>query len=136
MKRSKRHNKKVNKKDLMASQCFIAKQNRNNYESIFCADGHPEYTGSTLSHHYRDHSKIHNLIQEGDISNLGNDIPQCKFYDDDFGFTRPFDNMDSMVEFYRQCGCSYGYIYSNEWYAIHITPNGTSPVNLNLLTNA
>ena len=120
----------------MASQCFIAKLNSNEYESIFCADGHPEVTGSTLTRNYQDDSKITSLIKEGDISNLGKDIPQCRFYDEDFGFTRPFSDMDSMVEFYRQCGCSYGYIYATEWYAIHITANGTSPVNLNLLANA
>lgn len=138
MKLFKRHNKKVTHKDLMASRCFIAIVNDDlEYDSIFCADGHPEFTGSTLVYHYSDESIVTNLIQEGDISNLGHSISDCKFYDKDFGFNRSFKNMDSMVEFYRQCGCNYGYIYgAHEWMAIHITADGTAPVNLNLLTNA
>ena len=138
MKRSKRHNRKVSNKDLMSSHCFIAKINSaQEYESVFCADGHPEYTGSTLNYHYKNESKAYQLIQEGDISTLSKDIAQTKFYDEDYGFIRPFNEFETMVDYYRQCGCTYGYIFAKrEWNAIHITDTGTNTVKLNSLTNA
>ena len=77
------------------------------------------------------------LIQEGDISTLGKDIAQTKFYDEDYGFIRPFNEFETMVDYYRQCGCTYGYIFAKrEWNAIHITDTGTNTVKLNSLTNA
>jgi hypothetical protein len=138
MKHFSRHNKKVNRKDLMASRCFISVFKESfEYDSIFCADGHPEFTGNTLVRHYNDERDVIRLIEEGDVSNLGDTLSECKFYDEDFGFNRSFSSMDSMVQFYRECGCNYGYIYvGDEWKCIHITSNGTSPVNLNLLTHA
>lgn len=138
MKLFKRHNNKVTAKDLMASRCFISIFDENkNYNSIFCADGHPEFTGHTLVRHYKNQKDVISLIEEGDVSNLGNTVSKCKFYDEDFGFNRTFEDLDSMVQYYRECGCNYGYIYAQgEWNSIHITPEGTSPVNLNLLTNA
>jgi len=122
----------------MTSRCFIAYLNDSReYDSIFCADGHPEYVGNTLVRHYSSEEHATSLITEGDISFLGNNLKESKFYDEDFGFNRSFSTMDAMVEFYRQCGCNYGYVYAqDEWFALYITPDGTSPVNLNLLTNA
>jgi len=137
MKFFKKHNGNVTAKDLMASRCFISIFDQNKYLSIFCADGHPESIGSVLKKNYAAQNLVEELLNNGDVFQLEKSVSSSRFYDDDFGFNRQFDNLDTMVEYYRECGCNYGYIYAqNEWNSIHITSKGTSPVNLSLLTNA
>lgn len=132
------HNMTVTSKDLMASRCFISIFKGNfEYDSIFCADGHPEYTGYTLMRYYEHKNDVINLIQDGDISNLETTISECKFYDDSFNSHRTFSSITSMIEFYQECGCDYGYIYVDyDWQCVHITNNESSFINLNVLINA
>jgi hypothetical protein len=134
------HNKKANQKKPM-SRCCIAIFNQNNvFESVFCVDGNPEITGNTLQRNY-DPGEVFDLMKCGDISYLGESLDQCSFYDSDFGCTRTFNGLDEMIDFYRECGCDYAYIFTYSslewgWTAYHIQPTGFSPVNLELLTNA
>ena len=98
------HNDIVTIKDLMSSRCFISIFKGNfEYDSIFCADGHPEYAGYTLVRYYDRKPDVIRLIQDGDMSNLAPIITECKFYDDSFKSNRTFSSMDSMIEFYREC---------------------------------
>ena len=132
------HNDIVTIKDLMSSRCFISIFKGNfEYDSIFCADGHPEYAGYTLVHYYDRKPVVIRLIQDGDMSNLASTIIECKFYDDSFKSNRTFSSMDSMIEFYRECGCDYGYVYvDDDWQCLDISSSESSFVNLNLLINA
>lgn len=133
-----RDNRVVNEKNLMSSRCFISIFKDNfEYDSIFCADGHPEFTGYTLVNHYYRKSDVINLIQDGDVYNLGVNVFECKFYDDRFKSQRTFSSMNSMIDFYRECACDYGYIYiDEEWKSVHITSDDSCFVNLNVLINA
>jgi hypothetical protein len=123
MKLNPRHNKKVTQKDLMASLACIALLNDNfEYESVFCADGHPKVTGQTLQSCYNDPSKIKEIISKGDLFSLTSNPETCSFYDSTLGFNRTFKTLDEMVEYYRECGCNYAYIFDyNGWntYSIH-----------------
>jgi len=131
------YNKKVNSKDLMTSHSFISIYLDGRYQSIFCLDGHPEVLAKTLRNHYGTKESTFSLIQHGDLIKLGKSIKNSKFYDNDYGFNRTFDNLDEMIQCYRECYCQYGYIFiGDEWVSYNIHENGFSPANLELLTNA
>lgn len=144
MKSIKRHNKKVNHKDLMTSRCCIAILNQSyEYESVFCADGHPEATGRTLTEYYNSPSKIEKLISMGDLFSLTVHPETCGFYDNSLGFNRTFKHLNEMIEYYRECGCNYAYVFNckdpihysafeYEWDTYSIQSDVYSLVNLKL----
>lgn len=51
------------------------KQDDGTYKSIYChSDGYLEYNGVILYNHYKDKSKVEDLIKLGDISRLGKEV--------------------------------------------------------------
>lgn len=76
----------------MATRCYIALKENNEYKAIYCHyDGYPEVTGELLEDYYTDINKIRKLINLGDISYLQEevDIPEGKLH----SFDKPLSNV-------------------------------------------
>lgn len=60
----------------MAAHAFIAiKTGENKYKSVYCHfDGYLDGVGRMLHNHYKNETKVHNLIEMGDMSFLAEDI--------------------------------------------------------------
>jgi hypothetical protein len=60
----------------MATRSSISMRNPDgSYTSIYCHwDGYPDYNGAILYHHYRDESRIRQLMELGALSSLGPDL--------------------------------------------------------------
>lgn len=96
-------------------------------------DGYPAYTGKMLQEHYRETSKIVEMVELGDQSVLAPEIvpkgphsfdsPEegvTIFYGRDRGETgvepREFESLEKFVEHFADCWCEYFYIYAHgEW---------------------
>ena len=85
----------------MATRSVIAKLDNKGAKAIYChSDGYLEHVGRVLDGHYRDESKVDELLEHGDVSslneNIGEKLPfndymlfhekkQCRFYHRDRG---------------------------------------------------
>ena len=105
------------------------------------SDGYLEHAGRILDEHYRDESKVDELIALGDLSaidkNIGNKIEfgnyklraenkQCVFYHRDRGEKYAhFDLLDSEIDLIkfakRSCDAEYVYMFAyGYWYVLDI----------------
>lgn len=61
----------------MSTRCYIGKldDKSNDVKFIYCHfDGYPEYVGYMLDTYYKDHGKVEDLLDLGDISSLNENI--------------------------------------------------------------
>ena len=59
----------------MATRATIAKLDNNGVKAIYLhSDGYLEYAGRILDEHYRDESKLNELLAHGDVSSLNENI--------------------------------------------------------------
>ena len=102
------------------------------------SDGYLEHAGRILAEHYKDESKVDELIAHGDVSSLGENIgvkldfndyksfhenKQCRFYGRDRGEgnrVKPVTLEDdiALLEFaFEKCDADYVYMYAfGTWY--------------------
>ena len=68
----------------MGTRSYIIAKKDGRYEGVYCHwDGYIEGNGWTLNEHYRDESKVFDLINHGDMSHLEEEVGQCVFYNDE-----------------------------------------------------
>ena len=114
----------------MATRATIAKLDKNGVKAIYLhSDGYLEHAGRILDEHYRDESKVDELIALGDLSaidkNIGNKIEfgnyklrveneQCVAYCRDRGEKYAhFDLLDSELDLIKcaKRSCDAEYVY-------------------------
>ena len=119
----------------MATRATIAKMEKDGsgIKAIYLhSDGYLEHAGRILDEHYRDESKVDELLAHGDVSSLNENIgvkldfndlksfyenKQCRFYARDRGEQhRHFDLLDSeldLIKFVKNsCNADYVYLYA------------------------
>lgn len=67
----------------MSTPCFIGKVDNktDDVRFIYCHfDGYPEYVGDVLNTYYKDHGKVEDLLDLGDISVLGQEVSASPSY--------------------------------------------------------
>ena len=108
------------------------------------SDGYLEHAGRILAEHYKDESKVDELLDQGDVSSLGENIgvkldfndlksfyenKQCRFYGRDRGEQhRHFDLLDSELDLIKfaknSCNAEYVYLYAyGYWYVYSVEDN-------------
>ena len=112
----------------MATRSVIAKLDNKGAKAIYChSDGYLEHVGRVLDGHYRDESKVDELLEHGDVSslneNIGEKLPfndymlfhekkQCRFYHRDRGEDLMFNEFESDIEYLEWAGdVANGFIY-------------------------
>ena len=136
----------------MATRAIIAKLDNKGVQAIYNhSDGYLEHAGRILAEHYRDKSKVDELLAHGDVSiideNIGvkidfNDYKtryankQCKFYHRDRGEDRKeaatLKDENELIEFASQkCMAEYIYMFAyGHWYVYDVY-NGSAYGELN-----
>jgi hypothetical protein len=102
----------------MATRSLIGLETHDGIKYVYChCDGYPEYQLEMLSEHYQDRSKVEELISNGGMSQLREEIDQINFYKDkhkevvDIGVCfSPLAYGDKM----EKHGCEYAYYLTNE----------------------
>tara|TARA_Y100000592_G_C5451542_1_gene309007 strand:- start:830 stop:1261 length:432 start_codon:yes stop_codon:yes gene_type:complete len=121
----------------MATRATIAKLDDNGVKAIYShSDNYLKHTGVILDKHYRDESKVDELLSHGDVSIINENIgvkldfmdyksfhenKQCRFYSRDRGEDRKAEQLKDeteLLEFaFEQCGADYVYMYAyGSWY--------------------
>ena len=120
----------------MATRATIAKLDNNGVKAIYLhSDGYLEYTGRILDEHYRDESKLNELLAHGDVSslneNIGEKLPfndymsfhekkQCRFYHRDRGEKLRIEILTSekdILDYASSCCAEYVYMFAfGYWY--------------------
>ena len=121
----------------MATRATIAKLDDNGVQAIYShSDNYLKHTGVILDKHYRDESKVDELLSHGDVSIINENIgvkldfmdyksfhenKQCRFYGRDRGEDRKAEQLKDeteLLEFaFEQCGADYVYMYAyGSWY--------------------
>ena len=113
----------------MATRSTIAKLGKNGIiKAVYCHnDGYLEHVGKVLEEHYKDESKVDELLAHGDISSLNKNIgvkidfmdyelraknEQCRFYHRDRGEDLMFNEFESDIEYIEWAeGVANGFIY-------------------------
>ena len=124
----------------MATRSVIAKLDSKSKQiaAVYCHnDGYLEHNGCILDSHYQDESKVNELLKQGDISSLGENIgekvdfgdtelihknKQCTFYYRDRGENRKnpatLEDDIALIEFANEdCDAQFIYMYAfGAWY--------------------
>ena len=129
----------------MATRATIAKLDNNGVKAIYLhSDGYLEYTGRILDEHYRDESKLNELLAHGDVSslneNIGEKLPfndymlfhekkQCRFYGRDRGEDKKeaatLKDENELIKFAtKKCDAEYIYMFAyGSWYVYDVYNN-------------
>ena len=122
----------------MATRSTIAKLGKDGIiKAVYChSDGYLEHNGKILNEHYKDESKVDELLAHGDISSLNKNIgvkidfndyklraknKQCRFYHRDRGEDFMFNEFESDIEYIEwakdSCNAEYIYMFAfGAWY--------------------
>ena len=122
----------------MATRSAIAKLGKDGIiKSVYChSEGYLEHVGKVLDEHYKDESKVDELLAHGDISFLDENIgvkidfmdyktryanKQCRFYHRDRGEDLMFNEFESDIEYIEwakdSCNAEYIYMFAfGAWY--------------------
>ena len=120
----------------MATRATIAKLDNNRVKAIYLhSDGYLEHAGRILAEHYRDESKVDELLEHGDVSslneNIGEKLPfndymsfhekkQCRFYHRDRGEKLRIEILTSekdILDYASSCCAEYVYMFAfGYWY--------------------
>ena len=129
----------------MATRATIAKLDKNGVKAIYLhSDGYLEHAGRILDEHYRDESKVDELLAHGDVSslneNIGEKLPfndymlfhekkQCRFYHRDRGEDKKeaatLGGENELVKFATEkCDAEYIYMFAyGSWYVYDVYNN-------------
>ena len=127
----------------MATRSVIAKLDNKGAKAIYChSDGYLEHVGRVLDGHYRDESKVDELLEHGDVSslneNIGEKLPfndymsfhekkQCRFYHRDRGEKLRIEILTSekdILDYASSCCAEYVYMFAfGSWYVYDVYNN-------------
>ena len=125
----------------MATRSTIAKLGKDGIiKAVYChSDGYLGHVGKVLDEHYKDESKVDELLAHGDISSLNENIgvkldfndlksfiknKQCRFYHRDRGEDFMFNEFESDVEYLEWANeIANGFIYLYAYGAWYVYDN-------------
>ena len=127
----------------MATRATIAKMEKDGsgIKAIYLhSDGYLEHAGRILNEYYQDESKVDELLAQGDVSslneNIGEKLPfddymlfhkkkQCRFYGRDRGEDLMFNEFESDIEYVEWAAeLANGFIYLYAFGAWYVYDNG------------
>ena len=137
----------------MATRATIAKMQTDGsgIKAIYLhSDGYLEHAGRILAEHYKDESKVDELLEQGDVSMLDENIgvkidfndyktryanKQCKFYMRDRGekykHAEQLKDETELIEFSKNCDVDFIYMFAyGSWYVYDVY-NGSAYGELN-----
>ena len=135
----------------MATRAIIAKLDNKGVKAIYShSDNYLEHTGRILDEHYRDESKVDELLAHGDVSiideNIGvkidfNDYKtryankQCKFYmrdrGDKYKQAEQLKDETELIEFSNNCDVDFIYMFAYGYWYVYDIHNGEAYNELN-----
>lgn len=135
----------------MATRAIIAKLDNKGVKAIYNhSDGYLEHAGRILAEHYRDESKVDELLSHGDVSiideNIGvkidfNDYKtryankQCKFYMRDRGekykHAEQLKDETELIEFSNNCDVDFIYMFAYGYWYVYDIHNGEAYNEIN-----
>ena len=135
----------------MATRAIIAKLDDKGVKAIYNhSDGYLEHAGRILAEHYKDESKVDELLAHGDVSiideNIGvkidfNDYKtryankQCKFYMRDRGekykHAEQLKDETELIEFSNNCDVDFIYMFAYGYWYVYDIHNGEAYNELN-----
>ena len=135
----------------MATRAIIAKLDDKGVKAIYNhSDGYLEHAGRILDEHYRDESKVDELLAQGDVSiideNIGvkidfNDYKtryankQCKFYMRDRGEkykqAEQLKDETELIEFSNNCDVDFIYMFAYGYWYVYDIHNGEAYNEIN-----
>ena len=135
----------------MATRAIIAKLDDKGVKAIYNhSDGYLEHAGRILAEHYKDESKVDELLAHGDVSiideNIGvkidfNDYKtryankQCKFYMRDRGEkykqAEQLKDENELIEFSNNCDVDFIYMFAYGYWYVYDIHNGEAYNELN-----
>ena len=125
----------------MATRAIIAKLDDKGVQAIYCHnDGYLSNNGKILDQHYQNEEKVDELLAQGDVSIINENIgvkldfddyklfyekEQCKFYHRDRGEDLMFNEFESEEEYVEWAnGVANGFIYLYAYGAWYVYDNG------------
>ena len=135
----------------MATRAIIAKLDDKGVKAIYNhSDGYLEHAGRILDKHYRDESKVDELLAHGDVSMLDENIgvkidfndyktryanKQCKFYMRDRGekykHAEQLKDETELIEFSNNCDVDFIYMFAYGYWYVYDIHNGEAYNELN-----
>ena len=135
----------------MATRAIIAKLDDNGVKAIYNhSDGYLEHAGRILAEHYRDKSKVDELLAHGDVSMLDENIgvkidfndyktryanKQCKFYMRDRGEkykqAEQLKDETELIEFSNNCDVDFIYMFAYGYWYVYDIHNGEAYNEIN-----
>ena len=135
----------------MATRAIIAKLDDKGVKAIYNhSDGYLEHAGRILAEHYKDENKVDELLAQGDVSiideNIGvkidfNDYKtryankQCKFYMRDRGekykHAEQLKDETELIEFSNNCDVDFIYMFAYGYWYVYDIHNGEAYNELN-----
>ena len=135
----------------MATRAIIAKLDNKGVKAIYNhSDGYLEHAGRILNEHYKDESKVDELLAHGDVSiideNIGvkidfNDYKtryankQCKFYMRDRGekykHAEQLKDENELIEFSNNCDVDFIYMFAYGYWYVYDIHNGEAYNEIN-----
>ena len=135
----------------MATRAIIAKLDNKGVKAIYNhSDGYLEHAGRILAEHYRDESKVDELLAHGDVSMLDENIgvkidfndyktryanKQCKFYMRDRGekykHAEQLKDETELIEFSSNCDVDFIYMFAYGYWYVYDIHNGEAYNEIN-----
>ena len=135
----------------MATRAIIAKLDNKGVKAIYNhSDGYLEHAGRILAEHYRDESKVDELLNQGDLSAIDKNIgvkidfndyktryanKQCKFYMRDRGEkykqAEQLKDENELIEFSKGCDVDFIYMFAYGYWYVYDIHNGSAYGELN-----
>ena len=135
----------------MATRAIIAKLDDKGVKAIYNhSDGYLEHAGRILAEHYKDENKVDELLAQGDVSiideNIGvkidfNDYKtryankQCKFYMRDRGekykHAEQLKDETELIEFSNNCDVDFIYMFAYGYWYVYDIHNGEAYNEIN-----
>ena len=135
----------------MATRAIIAKLDDKGVKAIYShSDNYLAHTGKILAEHYKDENKVNELLAQGDVSiideNIGvkidfNDYKtryankQCKFYMRDRGekykHATQLKDEKELIEFSNNCDVDFIYMFAYGYWYVYDIHNGEAYNEIN-----
>ena len=136
----------------MATRSTIAKLGKDGIiKAVYChKDGYLEHNGKVLNEYYRDESKVDELLAQGDVSFLDENIgvkidfndyktryanKQCKFYMRDRGekykHAEQLKDETELIEFSKGCDVDFVYMFAYGYWYVYDIHNGEAYNEIN-----
>lgn len=109
----------------MSTRAYIVKLNHDETSKlVYCHhDGYIDHCGKILHFFYSNPDLLNKLINEGNMSSLGQTIEECSFYKDEDSAATVFKTKSKLLEYINESlndGIEYVYVFNEFDYQWHV----------------